>query len=144
MMSNKTQVDFLAGLLRFGAITQEMQRFVGGPIINNWIQTIKNFIAGTETRKFFLLSAHGHNLVNVLSAFGLYDPPYATNDASAILVELHRIYSKYFIKIFYREGLTRTVNELHLPNCNEPYTVDSLQSCLQNVLPTDLIAECQV
>lgn len=58
-------------------------------------------------RKIYMYSAHDNNVINILAALGLYDPPHFPNYSSATIIELHLMDNhEYAIKV-------RTVTSIH-------------------------------
>lgn len=59
-----------------------------------------DFITGTqvEERKIYLYSGHETNIAAVLHGFKVYNP-HVPEYSSAVIVELHEIRNKYYVKV---------------------------------------------
>lgn len=51
-------------------------------------------------RKIYMYSAHDNNVINILAALDLYQPPHFPNYSSATIIELHLMdNNQYAIKV---------------------------------------------
>ncbi|XP_058795101.1 venom acid phosphatase Acph-1-like [Phymastichus coffea] len=138
------------GALRKGALLQyqlygyndQLKRLAGGVLLRKMIDDMKNTREKKNSNKIHLYSGHELNIVMLLQTLGLYDdliPQYS----SAIIIELHEIKNKYFIKVFYYYGIPLKVDMLQIPGCTELCPLDEFTQLLEHVTPSDEDLNCR-
>ncbi|XP_058801268.1 venom acid phosphatase Acph-1-like [Phymastichus coffea] len=120
----------------------EMKRMNGGMLLRKFIDDMVTYSNGKldRNRKIFLYSGHETNVVAVLQALGVYYP-HVPEYTSAVIIELHEVNSKYYVKVIYYKGIARPnenlFEEMYVTGCNKNCSLDRFQNVLKNVTAID-------
>ncbi|XP_051168236.1 venom acid phosphatase Acph-1-like [Leptopilina boulardi] len=118
---------------------KNMIRQNGGMLVKKFIEDMKAVGNGSmdKKRKIMLYSAHDITVAAVLKALDVYYP-HVPKFSSAVIVELHLIEQKYFVKILYYLGVPGEMKELQIPGCNILCSFDEFINLTRNIVPVNL------
>lgn len=140
---NKTRFTYLAGLA-FGAdtFTDSLKTLKGGPFYAKLLEFFDIALNGTGP-KFLMMSAHDSTVTAALQIMGVYDfvPP---EFSSMIIWELHRDPNVgHYMKMYYRRPSREQIDELILPDCQQPCTYKQFHSLVSRYArDEDTVGEC--
>lgn len=115
--------------------TDEMLRLTSGPFLYYTIKHFEKIISNYSTTKLLLYSGHDLNLATILMSMNAfnYRKPYYAN---AILFELYKNASDYFINVVYKDRDAATL--LNIKNCSINCTLKNFENCLRNYTMSSL------
>merc|ERR1739838_1154169 len=70
--------------------------------------------------KIMVFSGHDANVVGLLAALNMFDPPFWPAYSSALYLELHQISDFHFVKMFFQASVDDDIHELQFPGCMTP------------------------
>lgn len=130
------------------AMTREMQRIKGGPLLKRVLEHSAARAAGSlrpERRRMFVYAGHDSTVSNFLISLGAWDtqiPGYGV----LVLVELHEdpASSEYGIKLFLRNSTAVPPYALHIEGCGLSHfcPLTRLAELTRDVIPTSLKRAC--
>jgi len=111
----------------------ELTKLSGGPLLGHVLDNFVRFTRGSlfpddhgqkesgdtdmKDLKLMVFSGHDTNMVFLLAALNLFDPPFWPSYGATLFLELHLIGDVYHVRIFYQDGVDAPVDELRIPNC---------------------------
>ncbi|CAH1159469.1 unnamed protein product [Phaedon cochleariae] len=104
-------------------------------ILEDTRRKIEN-INETHGRKLYLYSAHENNLAEMLILLGVFDAHIPTY-GSYLIFEVHKVNEEYGFKIYYQNYLSKDIQLLRLPACEEFCPIDKFTNILQEYIPSD-------
>uniref|UniRef100_A0A182WJC1 Uncharacterized protein n=1 Tax=Anopheles minimus TaxID=112268 RepID=A0A182WJC1_9DIPT len=125
--------------------TDEMKRLKGGPFLrktlNEWEALIAN-PTGTH-KKIFLYAGHDSTVVNLLSAFKVWDENVLPDYGVMGVLELYRDNSngQYAVTVSQKQ-LGQRLQRLTIPGCTSMCPLEKLKTLLNNIIPTDWKKDC--
>ncbi|KAI4459596.1 acid phosphatase-related [Holotrichia oblita] len=78
--------------------TKQLRKLIVGQLMHKILVDTKAKINGTSDYRIHLYSCHDNNIATALIFFGLLTPKHFPNYAACIVLEIHKINSKYVIK----------------------------------------------
>nr|XP_031828068.1 venom acid phosphatase Acph-1-like [Nomia melanderi]XP_031828078.1 venom acid phosphatase Acph-1-like [Nomia melanderi]XP_031828087.1 venom acid phosphatase Acph-1-like [Nomia melanderi]XP_031828093.1 venom acid phosphatase Acph-1-like [Nomia melanderi] len=123
--------------------TTLQRRLNAGPYLRLVTKSMLARVAGTSEniRKIYLYSGHETNVAAVLFALGLYTP-HVPGYSSAVILELHEIEDKFFVKVLHYWGIPPKVEELAIPNCDLMCPLDQFLKSIKDVIPSNEELKC--
>ncbi|KAK4879695.1 hypothetical protein RN001_007841 [Aquatica leii] len=121
--------------------TPTLKQLSGGfllkKIINDMIATITS-----KGPKIYLYSAHDLTVASLLSAMNV-NFPHVPYYGSCVIVELHSIKGKYFVKIFYHTS-EESLKSLVVPECTVDCPIKQFAELLKDNMPDDRSDPCSI
>ncbi|XP_076625630.1 venom acid phosphatase [Colletes latitarsis] len=117
--------------------TPLLRRLYAGPYLRLVTKTMLAFITGTlkDERKIYLYSGHENVVSAILHALQVYRP-HVPEYSSAVIMELHELDNKYYVKILHYLGIPSKVEELRLPGCDIMCPLDKYLQLTENLMPS--------
>uniref|UniRef100_A0A182JQ86 Uncharacterized protein n=1 Tax=Anopheles christyi TaxID=43041 RepID=A0A182JQ86_9DIPT len=125
--------------------TDEMKRLKGGPFLrktlNEWEALIAN-PTGTH-KKIFLYAGHDSTVVNILSAFKVWDESVLPDYGVMGVLELYRDVrnGQYSVSVS-QKLLGQRLQRRTIPGCTELCPIEQLKTVLNATIPTDWKKDC--
>lgn len=116
--------------------TPSLRRLYSGPYIRRVTRSMLDLITGTQVdgRKIYLYSGHETNIAGILHSLKVYYP-HVPAYSSAVLLELHEIHNKYYVKLLYYLGIPSKTDELQIPGCDVLCPLDKYLQLTEDVMP---------
>ncbi|KAK6752591.1 hypothetical protein RB195_003795 [Necator americanus] len=127
----RSTMEIISELRRIRRTTEfnskKKSRFLGGYLLNNWIENAKKVANGTmkEPKKMLLYSAHDGTIMPLMYAMGVANDllvPYA----SALIMEIYKDNDDYLVELLFRNESTRDPFRLSIPDCGKSCTVKKM------------------
>lgn len=118
--------------------TPLLRRLNAGTYLRMVTKTMLNIMSGvaTDERKIYLYSGHESNVAAVMQALQVYYP-HVPEYSSAVILELHEINHRYYVKVLNYMGIPAKVLDLQIPGCEMMCPIDKFLELIGDVLPTD-------
>ncbi|XP_011306014.1 venom acid phosphatase Acph-1 [Fopius arisanus] len=98
-------------------INDDLKKISAGVWLKMWLENIEQFVSGrTPRRKALFWSGHDQNVGDLLVAMGSFDEPHVPPYNSAVILELHHVNAKYFVKALYKRH--SYIEPLYISGCN--------------------------
>lgn len=125
--------------------TDEMKRLKGGPFLAKTIAEWEALIAKPKgaNKKIFLYAGHDSTVVNLLSAFKVWNENELPDYGVMGVLELYRDANtgKYGVVVGVKQ-LGQPLKRRTIPGCTQFCPIDQLKTVLQSVIPTNWKADC--
>lgn len=125
--------------------TDEMKRLKGGPFLRKTLGEWEALIAKPNgaNKKIFLYAGHDSTVVNLLSAFKVWNANELPDYGVMGVLELYRDVStgKYGVVVGVKQ-LGQRLQRRTIPGCTQMCPIDQLKTVLQSVIPSDWKADC--
>ncbi|KAJ8664792.1 hypothetical protein QAD02_006454 [Eretmocerus hayati] len=132
--------------MKITSYTKKMRRLNGGNLLEQIIERMKtvekNLTKNYE--KFVLYSGHEFTVYALLQNLGI-PQTHVPDFSSAVLLELHEIQNRHYVKVFYYDGLSRQFTVQQLPSCGESCTLDDFERLANDLVLSDdqeTVGEC--
>lgn len=123
----------------------ELKKLKGGPFLKKMLNEWKELVANkTDTvKKMYLYVGHDSTVVNILSAFNVWEPQFPDYTTMAIF----ELYENQKTGIFSVQILLNKPKQpsqvLSVPGCENPCPLEKLENLLKNHIPQNVTQECQ-
>ncbi|XP_017780709.1 PREDICTED: venom acid phosphatase Acph-1-like [Nicrophorus vespilloides] len=108
------------GLQYWKELTDQTVHYAIGPLLRKMDLDTLNKINNTlvpKDRKMFMYSGHDLNVVSYLGAIGVYEENLYINYSASILIEVHQINDKYFVKVLFDNSDGNEYQVIRIPAC---------------------------
>ncbi|XP_022107334.1 prostatic acid phosphatase-like isoform X2 [Acanthaster planci] len=124
-------------------LSDEYFRLCSGGFVSEIVTHLKDKIAGTDSTKMYMYSAHDDNVAWALRCLNVFNnlmPP----TASCLLIELYQEGDKsYTVDVLFKNNTKEEPLKLRLPGTSGQCTVDHFFNITQRFLLTDVSAACK-
>lgn len=124
----------------------ELKKLKGGPFLKKafgeWDAVIANK-PNTKNKKMFLYAGHDSSVVNILSAFNVWQeqfPDYAI--MASVELHKHRTSGEFAVRIM-QKNVKEEPFVLKIPGCTTFCPVEQLKALLASHIPVDMIQDCK-
>ncbi|XP_075227834.1 lysosomal acid phosphatase-like [Lycorma delicatula] len=119
-----------------------LKRFFSGPLIKETLFQLKEKSEGrNKDKKLFIYTVHELVLFSFLRTLNFENIKYGEFGA-AIVLELHRIHHRYFVKLLYSHSAGVAPYELTIPQCSTPCSLDKILSNTEYYRSVDWDKQC--
>lgn len=123
----------------------ELKKFKGGPFLKKTLKEWKD-VTGNNTKdlkKIYIYVGHDSSVVNVLSAFNVWQPQYPDYGTMAIFELYENTKTGVFTVQILQKRRLQNPEVLTIPGCEKLCPLNSLETLLSNHIPGNLTSECR-
>ncbi|KAF5285958.1 hypothetical protein FQR65_LT13029 [Abscondita terminalis] len=117
--------------------TPQLNQLFGGFLLKKTIKDMVRKINGEPNQpKMYIYSAHEISVVSILGALNLYYP-HVPNYGASVILELHNINQKRYIKVLYNKNKFDKFFYLKIPGCNVICPFEDFLTLVAKNIPAD-------
>ncbi|XP_075227111.1 prostatic acid phosphatase-like [Lycorma delicatula] len=119
-----------------------LKKFYGGSLVKEMFhQFHEKSKGGNADRKLFVYSAHDTTIISFLRALD-FEKFKIPDFGASVILELHKLYNQYYLKIFYSHAAELVPYELQFPNCTIPCPLERALENTEYVRSGDWNTDC--
>ncbi|XP_065201875.1 prostatic acid phosphatase-like [Planococcus citri] len=137
-------MEYLAlRIFDFGTYSLKMKRIKAGPFLKSIKADMNKKAQDNLEQKIHFYSGHDATITTVMNTLEISNdilPPYG----SALMFELRKKHTEYFVTILYRNSTEYPPFLLQLKNCNTFCTLQEFINVINTFIPEDWEKECKI
>ncbi|KAK4879694.1 hypothetical protein RN001_007840 [Aquatica leii] len=117
--------------------TPQLNQLLGGFLLKKIINDMNQTINGTTGQpKMYVYSGHEISVVSILAAMNVYYP-HVPNYSACVIIELHKINQKHYVKVRYNKYVFDQFVDMKIPRCTKMCPLNRFISLLEENIPED-------